>query len=299
MVAFGKLLTLCAAVGSRAQSMDPGCSTPEACPGKEHTSRDSVLLQTSRGLATLKAAATETSASSGNGRVTTDCAQRLTMFDERHAACVVVKENRALLVWVPYGHAPGWDLPGGQHHHGEAACETAEREVCEETGFQVRAKRQLSYNVFECEIVAENVCRRPVDEGFLRKTWVQRQEVGELQYRGGTWGDKQGLLRSALLSSTPQPDWRDACGCKMCQGEGFSRHTQQCSVGHTTEVNEVSVCLRESSQQADEDACGCKPAEEKGWSSTVGMCAEGHDTDPEEGCECQRRAGRSSSAQIS
>jgi len=230
--------------------------------------------------------------------VTSDCAHRLNMFDERHAACIVVKDSRALLVWVPYGSAPGWDLPGGQHHRGEAACETAEREVCEETGFQVRAKRQLSYNVFECDIVAANVCRTPVDEGFLRKTWARYNELGWLRYRGGTWGDKQGLLRSAIGGSTAnlrgsQPEWRDAsdaCGCKMCQGEGFSTTSQQCSVGHTSEVNEVSACLRKSAQQADKDACGCKPHEGEGWSSTFGRCAKGHDTDPEEGCECQKRA---------
>merc|ERR1719410_3060097 len=286
MVSFVGLVVLCTAVGSQAQSMEPVCSTPEACLGQDSVSRDSVLLQTSHGLAALKAA-TKTSAAWGSRKVTSDCAQRLNMFDERHAACVVVKDNRALLVWVYYGSAPGWDLPGGQHHHGEAACETAEREACEETGFQVRAKQQLSYNVFECDIVAENVCQKPVDEGFLRKKWAQ--------YGGGTWGDKQGLLRSALRSSTPQPDWRDVCGCKMCQGEGFSTTSQQCSVGHTTEVNEVGACLRKSAQGADTDACGCKASEREGWSSTIGKCAKGGRTDPEEGCECQKRAGRSAS----
>merc|ERR1719410_2754061 len=297
MVSFVGLVVLCTAAGSQAQSMEPVCSTPEACLGQDTVSRDSVLLQTSHGLAALKAA-TKTSAAWGSRKVTSDCARRLNMFDERHAACVVVKDSRALLVWVYYGSAPGWDLPGGQHHHGEAACETAEREVCEETGFQVRAKRQLSYNVFECEIVAESVCRSPVDEGFLRKKWADYEELGRLHYRGGTWGDKQSLLRSALRSRT-QPEWPDACGCKMCQGEGFSRRSQQCSVGHKTEVEEVVECLRESSQQPDEDACGCKPSDGEGWSSTIGKCAEGHDTDPEEGCECQQRVGRPTSAQNS
>jgi 8-oxo-dGTP pyrophosphatase MutT (NUDIX family) len=297
MVAFVGFVVLCAAVGSHAQSMEPVCSTPEACLGKDRASRDSVLLQTSRGLA-LKAAATKTSAARSTRQVTSDCAQRLNMFDESHAACVVVKDSRALLVWVYYGSRPGWDLPGGQHHRGEAACETAEREVCEETGFQVRAKRQLSYNVFECDIVAENVCKKPVDEGPLRKKWAEDHELDQLQYRGWTWGDKQGLLRSALGASK-QPDWRDACGCKMCKGEGFSMHSQQCLAGHTTEVNEVGACLRESAQQADKDACGCKPSEGEGWSSTVGKCAKGHDTDPEEGCECQKRDGRSALAQLS
>jgi len=287
MVAFGKLVTLCAAIGIHAQSVETLCSTPETCLGKERASRESVLLQT---WATRKAAATKMS-----GKVTSDCAQRLNMFDERHAACVVVKDNQALLVWVPYGRSPGWDLPGGQHHLGEAACETAEREVCEETSFKVQAKKQLSYNVFECEIIAENVCKKPVDEGFLRKKWARYEDLGSLQYRGGTWGDKQDLLRSALRSSAPQPDPRDACGCKMCQGEGFSSNSRLCSVGHTTDVNEVGACLRTDAQLAHEDACGCNPSKREGWSTTLGKCATGHDTNPEEGCECHKRAGRSAS----
>jgi len=242
MVVFVGFVALCFAISGHAQSVQPVCSISETCLDEDRASRDSVLLQT--GLATLKAAAAKTSAAWGPHRVTSDCAQRLNMFDERHAACVVVKDARALLVWVYYGSAPSWDLPGGQHHRGEAACETAEREVCEETGFQVRAKRQLSYNVFECDIVAADVCKKPVDEGPLRKKWVQYHELGQLQYRGWTWGDKQGLLRSALGasgpgSSAPQPDWRDACGCKMCKGEGFSTTSQRCSAGHTTEVNEA------------------------------------------------------------
>lgn len=46
-----------------------------------------------------------------------------------------------MLVWVPYGRTPGWDLPGGQGRDEEAACETAERETLEETGMRVRAVR--------------------------------------------------------------------------------------------------------------------------------------------------------------
>lgn len=223
--------------------------------------------------------------------VTSDCARRLNSFSEHHSACVVTRNNRALLVWVPYGSAPGWDLPGGMKHSGEAACETAEREVCEETGIKVRAVEKLSSNVFKCEVVAENVCTSPVDEGFLKKTWAVKEDLHSLQYRGGTWGDKKGFLSSALRSSGPQPDWRDACGCKMCHGEGFSTTSQQCSVGKTTEVEEVGKCLQ-SAGQGDEDACGCKPSLGEGWSSTVGKCAKGSDTAPEEGCECQKRSGK-------
>merc|ERR1719291_505651 len=199
------------------------------------------LLQMGHPLAPLAASLGQRSAG-----VTSDCAYRLNMHEEHHSACVVTRNNRALLVWVPYGSAPGWDLPGGRKHSGEAACETAEREVCEETGFRVRAVKKITYNVFHCEIVSENACTNAVDEGFLKKKFVRRDELRDLQYRGGTWGDKRGFLRDALTPSAPQPGWPDSCGCKMCHGEGFSSSRQQCSVGKTTEVSEACACLRRS-----------------------------------------------------
>jgi len=222
--------------------------------------------------------------------VTSDCASRLNVHSEHHSACVVTQNNRALLVWVPYGSAPGWDLPGGMKHSGESACETAEREVCEETGYQVRAVERLAYNIFKCEIVAANVCTSPVDEGFLSKTWAVKEDLANLQYRGGTWGDKEGHLASALQSSEPQPDWTDVCGCKTCHGEGFSTTQQQCVVGKTTENNEACACAQQSAAAGEEpvDVCGCKVCAGEGWSSTAGRCASGSDTDPQEACDCQK-----------
>jgi len=129
--------------------------------------------------------------------VGSDCARRLNNYDRRNAACLVKDDNRAMLVYVPYG-SPGWDLPGGQRHSGEYACETAEREVCEESRHKVRALYQLSYNVFMCELVEEGYCMRSVDEGFLQTRWVTRNEVYSVNYRPGTWGDKPGLLHANL-----------------------------------------------------------------------------------------------------
>jgi len=235
------------------------------------------------------------------GRVTSDCKHRLNVFDEHHSACVVTRNNKALLVWVPYGSAPGWDLPGGRKHDGEAACETAEREVCEETGFQVRAVDKLAQNIFQCEIVAENVCTNPVDEGFLRKTWAVKEDLASLRYRGGTWGDKRGILASALRGSAPQPDWADACGCKMCHSEGFSTSLGQCSaVGKTTGTAEACACLRRGAAQGGppQDVCGCKVCEGEGWSTTVGRCAKGSNTDPSEACECKHRSAAGLFAQV-
>uniref|UniRef100_A0A7S1MJF8 Nudix hydrolase domain-containing protein n=1 Tax=Alexandrium catenella TaxID=2925 RepID=A0A7S1MJF8_ALECA len=126
------------------------------------------------------------------------CAQRLNHWSTYPAACVVVRDNRALLVKVPYGGSPGWDLPGGYHKGGEPACETAEREVCEETGYSVRATAKLAGAVFLCEVTGSNVCTKPVDEGFLPKQWFGAGELGGLKFRGGTWGDKLGLLKQEL-----------------------------------------------------------------------------------------------------
>jgi len=121
------------------------------------------------------------------------CASRLNSWVKRNAACLIKSGGKALLVYVPYGRA-GWDFPGGTKHEHEFACETAEREACEETGYKVRAVRMLTYNVFECTIVAKDVCRKPVDEGFLKKRWVSKGDIYSVHYRGGTWGNKAAIL---------------------------------------------------------------------------------------------------------
>jgi len=102
-----------------------------------------------------------------------------------------------MLVYVPYG-SPGWDFAGGVRNSGEYACETAERETCEESSHKVRALYQLSYNVFMCELVQVGFCRESVDEGFLETRWVTKSEVYNVNYRPGTWGDKPGLLNANL-----------------------------------------------------------------------------------------------------
>merc|ERR1739844_409233 len=86
----------------------------------------------------------------------------------------------------------------------------AERETCEETGYQVKAIRKLAHQVFFCKIVKENVCTKPVDEGFLEKQWYGRSKAGSLSYRGGTWGDKRGLILRHLK-------WNNGRrGCPRC-----------------------------------------------------------------------------------
>jgi len=159
--------------------------------------------------------------------VTTDCATRLNSWSTRPAACVVNKDSRALLVYVTYGSAPGWDLPGGLAKGSEPACETAERETCEETRYSVKALKQLSSDVFECEVTGENVCNIPVDEGFLEQRWVTCSELDSIQYRGGTWGDKKGLLKESLCQGVTPPSectgmgddpWKSGAYMECCAG---------------------------------------------------------------------------------
>jgi len=130
--------------------------------------------------------------------VTSDCAHRLNSWSHQSSACIYLRDNSALLVYVPYGESPGWDLPGGQKKGKEPACETAERETCEETGYKVRAVAKLTDNVFLCQYVASNVCVKSVDEGFLDKQWYGKSQIDSLRFRGGTWGDKRGLLHRHL-----------------------------------------------------------------------------------------------------
>mmetsp|Transcript_17534 Transcript_17534/g.46712 ORF Transcript_17534/g.46712 Transcript_17534/m.46712 type:complete len:295 (-) Transcript_17534:574-1458(-) len=266
-----------------------------SCPVPIAQMRDSVLLQAHQALAPTKGvSALEMKRSFG---VTSDCASRLSMWDERSSACLLVQDGKALLVDVPYGSHPGWDFPGGTKHSGEAACETAEREVCEETGYQVRALEQLSWNVFRCEIVAEGVCTKPVDEGFLEKRWWSKGDLDHLTFRAYTWGDKESLMRQHLpeSSSVPdssEPDFVGVCGCHVCQNEGFSTTSDQCTWGKDTSPEEACACLQASSQQGPEllDDCGCKACEGEGWSAHAGACAQGSSTEPHEACECRKQA---------
>eukprot|EP00418_Pyrodinium_bahamense_P092948 CAMPEP_0179042560 /NCGR_PEP_ID=MMETSP0796-20121207/16722_1 /TAXON_ID=73915 /ORGANISM="Pyrodinium bahamense, Strain pbaha01" /LENGTH=295 /DNA_ID=CAMNT_0020738933 /DNA_START=67 /DNA_END=954 /DNA_ORIENTATION=+ len=219
-----------------------------------------------------------------------DCARRLNHFSTRPAACIVIQDNKALLVKVPYGRSPGWDLPGGMHHHGEAACETAEREVCEESGYSVRAIAKLTGSVFRCEITGSNVCTKPVDEGFLQKGFFSVSDLDGLKFRGGSWGDKVGLLREQLGSS-PAPSLPegtpDACGCRSGI-EGWSTTTQQCATTSQTSPTEAMQCQR-TRGSAEFDVCGCRKGV-NGWSSTRQRCSTTSDTSPEEAAWCNGQA---------
>jgi len=210
------------------------------------------------------------------------CVDRVGSGSAHPAACIVVQDNRALLVNVYYGKSPGWDLPGGWHHGGEAPCETAEREVCEETGMSVKAVAKLSFNVFRCEVTGTHVCTKPVDEGFLQYKFFAKEDLAGLKFRGGSWGDKVGLLHKSLHSSSPDGS-PDACGCRKGI-DGWSTTTQQCRTTSQTSPLEAIMCQRKSNS-GDFDVCGCRRGVE-GWSTTSKRCSSSSQTSPSEAATC-------------
>lgn len=69
------------------------------------------------------------------------------------ASCVVIRENKVLLVKHTYGAAKGkYLIPGGFSEDGELPQNTAEREVLEETGVSVKAKELLAVRFTEQEV---------------------------------------------------------------------------------------------------------------------------------------------------
>jgi len=162
-----------------------------------------------------------------------------------------------------------------------------------ETGYQVRAVEKLSSNVFKCEFVAADACRKSVDEGFLKKSWYARDDLDNLRFRGGTWGDKKALIKQSLVADevsgqaeTHNAKILDVCGCRSCAGEGYSSGARGCAVGSATQVFEADACMKENKASKGVDTCGCSPSLGEGWSSRRSACARGSDTDPREACAC-------------
>lgn len=69
------------------------------------------------------------------------------------ASCVVIRNNKVLLVKHTYGAAKGkYLIPGGFSENGELPQRTAEREVLEETGVSVKAKELIAVRFTEQEV---------------------------------------------------------------------------------------------------------------------------------------------------
>ena len=85
------------------------------------------------------------------------------------ASCVVIRDDKVLLVKHTYGAAKGkYLIPGGFSENGELPQKTAEREVLEETGVSVKAKELLAVRFTEqevwCIFRAEYVEGEPVSD---------------------------------------------------------------------------------------------------------------------------------------
>lgn len=75
------------------------------------------------------------------------------MMRKLSASCVVIYDNKVLLVKHTYGPAKGkYLIPGGFSEEGEMPQQTAEREVLEETGVQVQAKDLIAVRFTTQEI---------------------------------------------------------------------------------------------------------------------------------------------------
>lgn len=69
------------------------------------------------------------------------------------ASCVVIRDDKVLLVKHTYGAAKGkYLIPGGFSEDGELPQKTAEREVLEETGVSVKAHELLAVRFTEQEV---------------------------------------------------------------------------------------------------------------------------------------------------
>lgn len=69
------------------------------------------------------------------------------------ASCVVIRDDKVLLVKHTYGAAKGkYLIPGGFSENGELPQKTAEREVLEETGVSVKANELLAVRFTEQEV---------------------------------------------------------------------------------------------------------------------------------------------------
>lgn len=113
------------------------------------------------------------------------------------AASALIRDGRGRVLVVLRGEGPNrgkWSLPGGKRELGEPLLRTAEREVAEETGLQVRAVTELETVLvdaapdrYEIHVVAATLVGgelRAADDAAAAR-WVDMDQLAELPVTEG------------------------------------------------------------------------------------------------------------------
>lgn len=220
--------------------------------------------------ATRRLQVSQLESSSANSSAPSSCAVRLNIHHKASAGCIITRQNNGvregLIVLAPGNKngvkQGGWDLPGGQKEKTDwAACDTAEREACEESGHRVKAVRSLSKWVFECRVVQWNACTKKVDEGRLHTKWITAGGVKYVKWRPKTFGPKQEILEG-ILRGKPM-------GIKFDDSPGFNGrgrpNLQQCQ-GNCRTHSDCASGLRCMHRQGFKPSVpGCRGKGKKGW----------------------------------
>lgn len=107
---------------------------------------------------------------------------------EANAGCLVVHNNKLLII---EDHYDVLSMPGGGMDQGEAAECTAEREVWEETGIEVKAGKQViefenGFKLFACDIVKADTldgANRPMKKEVKHVLWFSLKDFDKDNWR--------------------------------------------------------------------------------------------------------------------
>ena len=108
--------------------------------------------------------------------------------EEANAGCLVIYDSKVLIIEDNNGLL---SLPGGGKNTGEVPQCTAEREVWEETGMEVKANGKIEtfsngFQLFSCEVVGAqvmNVSARPWQFEVAAIHWIGDGEFGGRKWR--------------------------------------------------------------------------------------------------------------------
>jgi 8-oxo-dGTP pyrophosphatase MutT (NUDIX family) len=108
-------------------------------------------------------------------------------------ACVVVRDDRYLMVEEEVGGRLAYNQPAGHLDDGESLVAAAVRETLEETGWTIELEHFLGVHQWRSTEHGEGVVRfsfaaralthdpgRPLDDGIRRAVWLTRAEIAAL-----------------------------------------------------------------------------------------------------------------------